>query len=80
VRVVPGSFLRVGEDLVCGLDFCEEFCRVLDVAIVAVGVELECFAAVCFLDAVIWSVAVVVAGQRGTYASSLAWRSTPSSS
>lgn len=50
VRIVPGALLRIGQDLVGGLDFGEEGGGALGVAIVAVGVELEGFSAVCFLD------------------------------
>jgi len=54
VRVVPGAFLGVGEDFVGGLDFGEEGGGALDVAIVAVGVEFEGFAAVGFFDSGRW--------------------------
>lgn len=50
VRIVPGAFLGVGEDFVGDLDFCEEFGGALDVAIVAVGVQLESLSAVRLLD------------------------------
>lgn len=48
--VVPSSFLRVGEDLVGGLDFGEFPCRIFDVAKVSIGVELEGLSTICFFD------------------------------
>jgi hypothetical protein len=51
--IVPGALLGVGEDFVGGLDFGEEGGCAFDVAVVAVGVELERFPAVCFLDPVV---------------------------
>jgi hypothetical protein len=38
MRIVPGAFLVVREDLVCGSDLSEEGGSAFDVAIVAVGV------------------------------------------
>lgn len=86
--VVPGAFLGVREDFVCALDFGELFCCDFDVAVVAVGVELEGFAAVCFFDSfeedglVFEDVCRVEVGLRleGTYSSSVAVRDTPSNS
>jgi hypothetical protein len=37
MRIIPGAFLVVREDLVCGSDFGEEGGGAFDVAIVAVG-------------------------------------------
>lgn len=48
--IVPGALLRIGEDFVGGLDFGEEGGGAVGIAIVAVGMELEGFSAVGFLD------------------------------
>jgi hypothetical protein len=50
VGIVPGALLVVGEDLVCRLDVGKQSGRALDVAIVAVRVELEGLAAVCLFE------------------------------
>jgi hypothetical protein len=50
VGIVPGALLVVGEDLVGGLDVCKQGGCALDVAIVAVGMELEGLAAVCLFE------------------------------
>jgi hypothetical protein len=46
VCIVPGTFLLVGEDFVCGLDLGEESRGTFGVAMVAVGVEFERFLSV----------------------------------
>ena len=48
VGIIPGPFLWVREDFVSGLDLGEEFCGALDVAVVAVWMQLEGFAFVGF--------------------------------
>ena len=53
VGIVPGALLGVGEDLVGGGDVREQGGGALDVAIVAVGVQLEGLAAVGLLDLVV---------------------------
>jgi hypothetical protein len=58
VGIVPGALLRVGEDLVGGLDVGEKGGGAIRVAIVAVGVEFEGLFAVGFLDPGRVSVAV----------------------
>lgn len=50
VGIVPGALLVVGEDLVGSLDFGEEGGGALDVAVVAVGVQLEGLFAICLLE------------------------------
>jgi hypothetical protein len=50
MEVVPGTFLRIGQNLVGSLDFGEASCCVLCVAIVSIRMLLESFLSVCFLD------------------------------
>ena len=52
VAVVPCALLGVGENFVGRLDLGEEAGGVFDVAVIAVGVEFEGFAAVGFFDSV----------------------------
>lgn len=50
--VIPGAFLGVGEDFVCGLDFSEADCCFFFSAVVAVGVEVKGATAVGLFDSV----------------------------
>jgi hypothetical protein len=50
VRVIPGSFLGIGEYFVGRLYLCELSGGILDVAIIPIRVELQSLLPVRFLD------------------------------
>jgi hypothetical protein len=50
MRVVPGTFLGIGENLVGGLNLGEFSRRILDISIVSIGMQLESLFSVRLLD------------------------------
>lgn len=51
MRIVPCSLLRIGKYLVGHLNFSEKPCGLLDISIVAIGVQLERFSPIGLFNA-----------------------------
>lgn len=50
MRIIPSSLLGIRQDFVGRGDFCEARCSSFDIAIIAIGMELESFSSVCLFD------------------------------